>query len=190
MPSPPSYLDCLSSPAALWDTVCEIANVGWFTYSKRTVKDLELWFFWACEAATIVLIAAALAYWFARDLVFCERCLRWCEEQADAARASLPPGAGLPELKTGDLRELAERHPPTEPLAPYARIDLNMCRQCNNTGTYKIVLVEPAADKKKEKLKASRPFLMTPANAPLLGKLLAWKSAPPAGSSPPPPAAT
>lgn len=123
-------LDVLVSPGAVWATILQINENGWYTIKSLTPTGVVLWAFWGIEAL-IVLGASALGGASALSgEVFCERCNSWCEDSDVTPRLRTPEG-GADGLSTGNLSALEALAASAPEENPHLQVAIKQCGSCD-----------------------------------------------------------
>jgi hypothetical protein len=132
--TPVSLLDLVLNPTGLWKVIQYIGQNGWFQVSSRQVIGVELWIYWALEAATIILLSVGMAHVMMKSEVYCEECGQWAAEIKNFLRLKKPAsGDGKALLAHQGASGLLAFSPnvaePDE--SWFLRVNLRECKKCN-----------------------------------------------------------
>jgi hypothetical protein len=151
----PSFIAVLLSPAGIWGLMREIGKTGWYSLGSGegfTPKGWVLWLFWVLEAGIIVGLPTLMGGFMIADVVFCERCNRWCDEVKGLL--FFEPDAEMnaaERLIQGDLSALETLDKGSEYDDLVLRVDIRRCSQCRDFFTLSFKLVQKVLDDKGNK---------------------------------------
>jgi len=170
-------LDALTDPSALWSFIKDLNETGWYSkgYSKSqaTEKGGILWAAWAGEALLAAGLTPGCAVFLWRVEVYCEVCGVWCSVKRDVAKRKAGSAPALEaRIKEGDLTALEGLPVAADEKETCYRVDQNLCPQCGNTGTYRVLKITSAgAGGKKGSDSQTLNFLLDAEAASTLGRL-------------------
>jgi hypothetical protein len=151
--------ELLLTPTLVWELAEAIAEDGWFSVRGHTPSGLVLWALWGGEALVAVVGAAYLGPALIADRVFCETCDRWAEPWKDSVRVAVPEEAERLEGLSCELIEVSESlRPAASHENPHVRVDVNRCRNCEGTATYRVIVVSLVANDKGDVEEKEQPL--------------------------------
>lgn len=129
-----SLADTLLSPVALWDTICAIAESGWYSMGssgKSNVSGWVLWGLWGVEAVAICGANFFIAF-STLDDVFCEKCNQWADENDSVLNFCHDNEEFLVRaFSTNDIRFSEHIKPMTPNSKLFYTIRTSICSSCN-----------------------------------------------------------
>ena len=137
-----SLIKLFLNPEAVWNIVLLVNADGWYSIRGGTPSGVTLWIFWGIEAVIIAGGISLISGMGIADLVFCERCHRWCDMTEGFMRLGFPPDENLmARLAAGELSALGELPVVPVTATPYVRIDLGRCKSCSDMASWQATLI-------------------------------------------------
>jgi len=138
-------------PSAAWEVLQSINETGTWSLgrSRAPFSGTALWFVWAVEALTVLVVSPLVAWKLQTAAPFCEPCQTWCEEQ----RAVASLGPAHPEdvrqrCEAKDFPYLQAVGPRAEDAPEWYRLDLHRCPVCGKTNALSVQRERLKVDKK------------------------------------------
>jgi|SRR5581483_821811 len=184
-------------PAAMWDAICAVNEVGAWSLHGDAVKGIPLWIAWSVEAFCIIGVAVYSAVNAMQQASYCEGCDRFAKLTKGvcfAGAGTAPPleeKAAFKSYRNGLQQHAAElkRHLETKDFSyieqlgavqpgaiAWYKFDLVSCPQCNMTHTLRVTQLQSKIEGKKVKNETTesevlRQLLLSSTEADTLRKL-------------------
>ena len=143
-----SMLQVVGRPDVVWEVVVSLSEHGWFTVFGLTPSGVVLWVLWGIEALAIVAAGLIGGQAALSEMVFCERCDKWCEDDVVDLRVAPASDADVPAVS--EFYDLEALTPVRATTFPHVHCSLKKCSSCDRTLAAKIEYLTAKTDDKGE----------------------------------------
>ncbi len=140
------------SPVSLIFVMIEVSKEGVWSIGNDTPTGWFLYAVWATEACMIVGFSATASKSFMGDTPFCERCVRWAEEELEFWPLSLPehPEIIQEKIERGGIDAIQALTPEEDGISNYSKLILRACEGCEDSRFLTFKIVDHEVNKKGE----------------------------------------
>lgn len=140
------------SPVSLYFIMIEVSKEGVWSIRNDTPTGWFLYAVWATEAFMIVGFSAAASKNFIGETPFCERCVRWAEEELEFWPLSLPeyPELIQEKIERGGIDALQALTPEEDGISNYSKLILRACEGCEDSRFLTFKIIDHEVNKKGE----------------------------------------
>ena len=157
----------LLSPAALWQSIKILGEIGWFSIGDNgsTVSGIFLWLIWLIESVGLIGVAIFGAKSILHEHVFCEQCNVWLESLNYNKRILFLQQESLTQALDGHIDIIFDQPLSPPNIEPQYRLNINQCSSCKIMATldFDKITYQSSKDGVQEISKdISRVFVITP----------------------------
>jgi hypothetical protein len=147
-----NWFDMLLNPGAVWGTMVEIGNSGWFSIKSFTPSGGILFAMWGIEALVIVGVGVYLSYSNIKESVFCEDCGQWADDSVAFDFSSENEDTLVQNLKEQKEEVVSIIQFPQPDNAQIFNVELKECKGCDlSTLTLKKVTLKVDSEGKEDR---------------------------------------
>ena len=152
------YLQLLTNPALVWESMGYLNDVGWFTIFKVRVSGGVLWVIWFIEALGILGAGILGGLGVMHEEVFCEDCNGWADDIDFNLRLAITDKEAVKSMIENNINGLLELPAATDLQSEHIRVNIHHCAGCNKTKTLDVDLLSYTTNDKGETKESSVDF--------------------------------